>query len=294
MRRKLDGVLLLDKPAGLSSSTALQHAKRLLAAEKAGHGGTLDPLATGLLPLLFGEATKFAQYGLDADKEYLAEVHLGVTTDTGDAEGKALETRPVAVSDAALDAVLPRFRGEIDQVPPMYSALKRDGRPLYELARAGQTVVREPRRVTIHALELLSRSGDLLRVRVRCSKGTYIRQLAADLGAVLGCGAHLAGLRRTGAGPFTLDGAVTLEALQAAPETAREGWILPADLLLQALPRVELDPGQAIRFLHGQMLPMTGAPEGACRVYRQAGSLLGVGEGARGGELHPVRVLASG
>lgn len=291
MRRKLDGVLLLDKPAGLSSSTALQHAKRLLSAEKAGHGGTLDPLATGLLPLLFGEATKFAQYGLDADKEYVADVRLGVTTDTGDAEGRVLEKREVRFPED-LELVLEKFRGPIQQIPPMYSALKRDGRPLYELARAGQTVVREPRRVTIHALELLSRDGGLLRLRVRCSKGTYIRQLAADLGEALGCGAHLAALRRTGAGPFTLDAAVTLDALQAAGDAARDAWLLPADLLLQGLPRVELDPGQAGRFLHGQALKLPALPTGACRVYLRAGALLGVGEGAADGELHPVRLLA--
>lgn len=290
-RRKLDGVLLLDKPVGLSSSTALQHAKRLLAAEKAGHGGTLDPLASGLLPLLFGEATKFAQYGLDADKAYTAEVRLGVTTDTCDAEGQVLETREVRCP-GDLEPVLEKFRGPIQQIPPMFSALKRDGRPLYELARAGQTVERQPRQVVIHELALLAREGDVLRLQVRCSKGTYIRQLAADLGAALGCGAHLAALRRTGVGPFTLERAVTLDALQAAPAAERDAWLLPADLLLQGLPRVELDVGQAERFLQGQALRFPSAPLGACRVYRSPATLLGVGEGAAGGELHPVRLLA--
>lgn len=184
-RRKLDGVLLLDKPVGPSSSAVLQAVKRLLNADKAGHAGTLDPLASGLLPLLFGEATKFAQYGLEAAKEYVADVRLGAATDTGDAEGAVIEQRAVAVDDAALARALAGFRGEIRQVPPMYSALKKDGRPLYALARAGQTVEREARLVTIHEMELVSRKQDLLRLRIRCSKGTYVRQLAADLGLSL-------------------------------------------------------------------------------------------------------------
>src|SRR4029079_13276775 len=208
-RRRLDGILVLDKPAGISSNAALQHAKRLFEAAKAGHSGTLDPLASGVLPVLFGEATKFSSFLLDADKEYLADVRLGVRTKTGDAEGEVISRSAVTIDDAALEPALARFRGEIDQVPPMHSALKYGGRPLYEMARRGVTVPRAPRRVAIHALELIERSGDLLRIRVACSKGTYVRVLAEDLGAALGPGAHLAALRRTIAGRFTLAQAVT-------------------------------------------------------------------------------------
>lgn len=291
-RRAVDGVLLLDKPAGISSNTALQEAKRLLAAAKAGHAGTLDPLASGLLPLLFGEATKFARFGLDADKTYLASVRLGARTATGDAEGEVLERRAVEVDDAQIAAALGRFRGEIAQVPPMYSALKRDGRPLYELARAGQSVEREARRVTIHELELLERAGDLLRLRVRCSKGTYVRQLAEDLGDALGTCAHLEGLRRTGAGDFTLAQAVDLDRFRAMDEAGRRACLLPADSLLAFLPVVRLDPETALRFVHGQAVPAATAPAAACRVLGDAGVLLGVGEAGADGKLRPVRLLS--
>lgn len=291
-RRAVDGVLLLDKPAGISSNTALQEAKRLLAAAKAGHAGTLDPLASGLLPLLFGEATKFARFGLDADKTYLASVRLGARTATGDAEGEVLERRAVEVDDAQIAAALGRFRGEIAQVPPMYSALKRDGRPLYELARAGQSVEREARRVTIHELELLERAGDLLRLRVRCSKGTYVRQLAEDLGDALGTCAHLEGLRRTGAGDFTLAQAVDLDRFRAMDEAGRRACLLPADSLLAFLPVVRLDPETALRFVHGQAVPAVTAPAAACRVLGDAGVLLGVGEAGADGKLRPVRLLS--
>jgi len=292
-RHKLDGVLLLDKPVGPSSSAVLQAVKRLLQAEKAGHAGTLDPLASGLLPLLFGEATKFAQFGLDAVKEYVAGIRLGVSTDTGDAEGAVLERRAVEVDDARLARALDRFRGQIGQVPPMYSALKHEGQPLYALARAGQTVQRSSRQVTVHELELIERSEDLVRVRVRCSKGTYIRQLATDLGAELGTGAHLAGLRRLAVGGFRLEQAVALDDLQAMGDAARAAWLLPPDSLLGALPRIELDEAQTRRFLHGQAVPLE-APGGPCRVYRVGGPLLGVGEAGPGDELRPVRLIASG
>uniref|UniRef100_UPI0035ADC3C5 tRNA pseudouridine(55) synthase TruB n=1 Tax=Thauera aminoaromatica TaxID=164330 RepID=UPI0035ADC3C5 len=234
VRREVDGVLLLDKPQGMSSNGALQTARRLLAAAKAGHTGTLDPMASGLLPLTFGEATKFSQMLLDADKTYEAVVRLGVDTDSGDAEGKVLATRPVAVDRAALEAVLERFRGEIEQVPPMYSALKRDGKALYEYARAGIELERAARRVVIHALELLDFAGERFTIRVHCSKGTYIRSLAMDIGAALGCGAHLAALRRTAIGAFDLSGALTLEALEAAGEGGRDALLAPVDALVAA------------------------------------------------------------
>jgi tRNA pseudouridine55 synthase len=293
-RRKLDGVLLLDKPVGPSSSAVLQAVKRLLEAEKAGHAGTLDPLASGLLPLLFGEATKFAQFGLDAAKEYLADVRLGVATDTGDAEGAVLERRPVDIDASRLAQALELFRGSIEQVPPMYSALKQAGRPLYELARAGRTVERDSRAVTVHELELISRSGELLRLRIRCSKGTYIRQLAMDLGLALGTVAHLEALRRTAVAGLRLEQAVTLEDLQALGEVARLAWLLPPDRLIDHLPRVDLEEGVAARFLDGQAVRLAAplpAPRGPCRVYR-AGALLGVGEGAPGDALLPSRLIA--
>jgi len=290
-RAKLDGVLLLDKPVGPSSSAVLQTVKRLLNADKAGHAGTLDPLASGLLPLLFGEATKFAQFGLDASKEYVADVRLGSATDTGDAEGAVIEQRAVAVDDGELARALARFRGEIDQVPPMYSALKKDGQPLYALARAGQTVERESRRVTIHELELVARENDLLRLRIRCSKGTYVRQLAADLGLALGTAAHLAALRRTAVAGLRLDQAVTLEDLQALGEASRLAWLLPPERMLEHLPRVDLDAALAGRFQNGQAVRAAGMMTGALRVY-QDGRLLGIGDADAEGVLHPSRLTA--
>jgi len=293
MRRKLDGVLLLDKPVGPSSSAVLQAVKHLLNAHKAGHAGTLDPLASGLLPLLFGEATKFAQYGLEAAKEYVAEVRLGAATDTGDAEGAVIEQRPVTVDEATLERALAGFRGEIRQVPPMYSALKKDGRPLYALARAGQTVDREARLVTIHEMELLSREEELLRLRIRCSKGTYVRQLAADLGLALGTVAHLAALRRTAVAGLRLDQAVTLEDFQALGEPSRLAWLLPPERLLEHLPRVELEESAAARFRSGQAVRPAGLRPGPARVY-SGNALLGVGKASSAGELQPTRLVASG
>ena len=287
MRRKLDGVLLLDKPVGPSSSTVLQAVKKLFGAKKAGHAGTLDPLASGLLPLLFGEATKFAQFGLDADKAYRALVRLGATTDTGDAEGELREQRPVAVDDAALASALARFRGTIEQVPPMYSALKREGRPLYALAREGRSVERAPRKVEIYALELAGREGDVLDLRIRCSKGTYVRQLAVDLGDALGTGAHLAALRRTAVGKLRVEEAVAFDVLQDLGPAA----LKPVDCLLQALPRLDLESPQAEQFLRGAPVTLPG-PEGDCRVYAR-GDLLGVGR-MEGGHLQPRRSVARG
>jgi len=292
MRRKLDGLLLLDKPVGPSSSAVLQAVKRLLDAAKAGHAGTLDPRASGLLPLLFGEATKFAQFGLDAPKEYLADVRLGVATDTGDAEGAVVSRAAVSVDDAGLRAALARFRGEIEQVPPMHSALKHEGRPLYKLAREGQSVVREARRVVIHELELLGRDAGLLRLRIRCSKGTYVRQLAVDLGLALGTVAHLEALRRTAVGALSLKQAITLEDFQALGEAARLAWLLPPDSLIEHLPRVDLEEAVAARFLNGQTVRQA-APQGPCRVYR-AGALLGIGEAGPGDALLPARLIARG
>lgn len=293
MRRRLDAVLLLDKPVGLGSNAALQAAKRLYRAEKAGHAGTLDPLASGLLPIMFGEATKFAQLVLDADKEYLARARLGVTTRTGDAEGEVLARRPVQVDAAAAERALPTFRGEIEQVPPMFSALKQRGRPLYRLARRGESVTRAPRRIRVHALELLGLAGDTLELRVRCSKGTYIRTLVEDIGSALGCGAHLVSLRRIAASGFRIEEAVTLDAVQDADAEGRDRLLLPLDRLLEVLPRLDLPDALADRFARGQAVALPQAPAGRVRVYRDRGALLGVAEAGPDGLLHPRRLLAT-
>lgn len=292
-RRKLDGVLLLDKPSGMSSNTALQAARRLFNADKAGHTGTLDPLASGLLPVCFGEATKFSQTLLDADKRYLAELRLGVRTDTADAEGTAIARRPVAVSRQQIEPVLERFRGDIEQIPPMHSALKRDGRPLYQLARQGIEVERAARRVRIHRLELLGFAGERLELDVHCSKGTYVRTLADDIGEALGCGAHLTGLRRTAIGPFDIGDAIALERLQSLPADSIDRFLLPADALLAALPRADLDAQQAADLLQGRAVAMPGAAAGITwRVYG-AGRFLGIARSAGDGVLAAARLIAT-
>lgn len=293
-RRVVDGVLFLDKPVGLSSNHALQRARRLLNAAKGGHTGTLDPLASGLLPLTFGEATKFSQTLLDADKAYDATVLLGVTTTTADAEGEVLETLPVNVSDAEIEAALVRLRGEIDQVPPMYSALKHHGKALYEYARAGVDIPREPRRVTIHRFECLRRDGDSLMVRVECSKGTYVRTLASDLGAFLGCGAHLTALRRTRVGPFTLDSSISLAAFEALDEAEKDASLAPVDALLFHLAVLQLDASQTKNFTHGQSAQgFSGAVGEMFRAY-DGERFLGVGTLGDGGTLVPMRLVATG
>lgn len=288
--KQVDGVLLLDKPLGMSSNDALQKARRLFSAAKGGHTGTLDPLATGLLPLCFGEATKFSADLLDADKVYEADIQLGVTTDSGDAEGQVIATAAVNLEIGQISAVLERFVGDISQVPPMHSALKRDGRPLYELARQGIEVEREARAVTIHRIDLLAFAGDRLQVRVACSKGTYIRVLAADIGLALGCGAHLAGLRRSGVGDLTLAGSVTLEQLDALPEADRLAFLQPVDALLQSLPSVQLDGEAAQRFRHGNPVELPAGLAGKIRVYAD-GRLIGVGEPGRENRLWPKRLV---
>lgn len=289
--QRVDGVLLLDKPSGMTSNSALQAARRLFSAAKAGHTGTLDPLATGLLPLCFGEATKFSADLLEADKTYEAALLFGVTTDTGDAEGTVLERRPVAFSRDTLESVLSHFRGPIRQIPPMYSALKRDGKPLYELARQGIEVERKAREVTIHELSLLELDGDRCRLRVSCSKGTYIRTLAEDIGAELGCGAHLTALRRTAVGALQIGDAVTLEQLSALSEEARAVWLQAPDALLQTLPEVRLDDEATARFLHGNPVNALVAP-GRVRVYGM-GRLLGLAEADADGKVQPRRLVCA-
>ena len=288
--KQVDGVLLLDKAIGISSNDALQKARRLFSAAKGGHTGTLDPLASGLLPLCFGEATKFSADLLDADKTYEAELVLGVTTDSGDAEGRVTGTAAVDIGEDDIRRVLPAFLGDITQVPPMHSALKRDGRPLYELARQGLEVERTPRAVTIHALELLAFSGERLRLRVTCSKGTYIRVLAADIGQMLGCGAYLGALRRTRVGDLDLARAVTLAELEAGDDAARVARLLPVDALLQGLPVIDLEGEAALRFRHGNPVACAPGVGVKLRAYEQ-GRLIGIGEGAEDGRLWPKRLV---
>lgn len=295
-RRPVHGVLLLDKPLGFSSNDALQKAKWLLRAEKAGHTGTLDPLATGVLPLCYGAATKFSQLHLDADKTYETTVRLGVTTTTADAEGEILRERPVACSAGQVVEVLDRFMGPIAQVPPMHSALKKDGKALYEYARQGQTVERPPRHITIHDLDLLDMQlqGDVpfLRLRVRCSKGTYIRTLGEDIAEALGCGGHLTALRRVATGPFDIAQCVTLEALEAMPEAERQTLLLPTEALLVDHARVTLIPEDAGRFLSG--LRRRGDWPDAERVAvfgAKPAALLGSAH-VKAGELIPSRLLS--
>ena len=291
---RVNGVLLLDKPGGMTSNHALQKARRLLNAAKAGHTGTLDPMATGLLPLTFGEATKFSADLLDADKAYRATLKLGVTTTTGDAEGEVVASMVADVSDAAIDAALVRFVGPIEQVPPMHSALKRDGRPLYELARAGVEVERAPRPVVIRRLSRVARTDDELTLDVECSKGTYVRVLAEDIGQALGCGAHLTALRRTRVGALTLDDALTLDGLEALSTGQRRAALQPADALLDSLPRVELDESLAGRFRQGQRLAIEAEPRGArVRVYAPHEELLGTANVTEWGVVAPERLISN-
>jgi tRNA pseudouridine55 synthase len=294
-RELIDGVLLIDKPVGLSSNDALIKAKRVLNAKKAGHTGTLDPFATGLLPLCFGEATKFSQDLLEADKTYEATVHLGIMTETGDTEGAAIETREVDVTLEQIEAALARFRGPILQVPPMYSALKRDGKALYEYARAGVTLEREARPVTIHGLDFIAYEAPMLRIRVTCSKGTYMRVLGEDIGAALGCGAHLNALRRVGVGALQADQMITLEDLMAHPDP--RSLLAPVDALLSSFPAVELTPELAKRFLNGQRLALgkegvvVPAGLGRVRVYAD-NKLLGTAVLQEYAILAPERLIA--
>ena len=342
--RPLDGVLLFDKPLDLSSNIALQKVRRLFQAEKAGHTGTLDPLATGLLPICFGEATKFSNALLDADKTYRARLRLGQTTTTGDAEGEIIAEHPVEIEQADVDAALGKFRGEIQQLPPMHSALKHQGKPLYEYIRKGETIEREQRNVVIHELVLNSFGGEELPppnlppevggtiatspippfqlspgggkgdcslslrgrvgegdgglgrwvemdITVRCSKGTYIRTLAEDIGAALGCGAHLIGLRRTAIAHFDLQDAYGLQQLEAMSDAGRDACVLPPEALMPGMPRLQLDAVQIKRLAQGQRLAMdTGLPDGKVGLYGAQG-FIGVGL-LQGHRLAPDRLLS--
>lgn len=287
-----DGVLLLDKPAGFSSTQALGRAKRFLEAGKAGHTGTLDPFATGLLPLVFGEATKFARFLLDARKAYVATLRLGVETTTGDTEGVEIARVPVSVDSLLIDEVLASFVGVRDQVPPMHSAVRVQGKRLYQLARQGMEIERVARSIEILSLARERLEGDELVIRVACTKGTYVRTLAVDLGRALGCGAFLTALRRTEVGPFRLGQATTLEALQAAGPAAARERLLPLEVLVEGLPRRVCDAQEATRFTQGQTIA-AGPAEGAEQaVFGPAGRFLGVAA-AVGERLAPLRLLTT-
>jgi tRNA pseudouridine55 synthase len=291
-RRAVHGVLLLDKPLGLSSNDAVQKIKRLYRAEKVGHTGTLDPLASGLLPLCFGAATKFSHASLDADKRYTATLTLGRTTTTGDLEGSMLQERPVHCTRADIEAACLRFTGPIEQRPPMHSALKHEGRALYEYARQGIEVDRATRSVLIHRIEIFDWQAATLVLDIVCSKGTYIRTLAEELGAALGCGAHLAALRRTGSGPLDVADAITIDALAALDDAARDARLLPPDALLADWTALRLAADEAGRFLTGLRRRVDAPDNERVRVYGpEPKALLGAAH-IRAGELIPDRLLS--
>lgn len=297
IKRQIHGVLLLDKPLGFSSNQALQKVKWLFQAAKAGHTGTLDPMATGVLPICFGEATKFAQRMTDADKTYVASMKLGITTTTGDVEGEVISQHSVNVELATLTHVCQQFLGEIVQLPPMFSALKVDGKPLYDYAREGLEVERTPRKITIFDLKILHFSGDELVIEVKCSKGTYIRTLAEDIGRMLGCGAHLTGLRRTETAGFTITECITLPALeqyvQEQAHAAIDALLTSVDRPLMTLPSVNLTAVEAKRFLLGQRLKMQERlPIGELRVYDEHDHFLGLAEHAGNQVLAPKRIIS--
>lgn len=296
-RRAIDGILLLDKPDGMSSNAALQKVRYLLRAKKGGHTGSLDPLATGLLPLCFGQATKVSGFLLDADKRYRVVVRLGATTTTGDREGEVLESRPFEhVSRDQVEAALPRFCGEIEQVPPMYSALKHEGQRLYQLARQGVQVERAARTVHIYELVLVDFAPGRVELDVHCSKGTYVRSLAEDLGEALGCGAHVEALRRTGLGPFDARRMLTLpqiEALAAEGQAALLAALLPIDCALDGWPAVQLGSDAAFYIRQGQAVFCPQGPSGGwVRIYGPESAFIGMGEVLDDGRLAPKRLLA--
>ena len=293
----VNGMLLLDKPEGISSNRALQHVKRLLNANKAGHTGSLDPIATGLLPLCFGETTKVSSVFLGADKRYWARLRLGQETDTGDREGRVRRERRIAFTERELAAALARFRGDFEQIPPMYSALKHHGQPLYKLAREGVSVERAPRAVTVYALSLEAWRGDALELSVSCSRGFYIRALARDLGEALGCGAHVSELRRTAVGDFSVDDALTPEQLESLASPAeRRQFLLPTERVLAHLPEVRVADNIAAYLRRGQAVKAGAAAtaaidNGLVRVVAEGGGFVGLAEVTEGGLVTPKRLF---
>jgi len=292
VKRKVNGILLLDKPLGYSSNQALQKIKWLFQAEKAGHTGTLDPLATGLLPICLGEATKFAQYVIDSDKTYIAYIKLGIQTTTGDAEGEVIASKPVNITAAKFEQVCQQFLGEISQVPPMYSALKHDGKALYEYARAGVEIPRAARQVTIKNITVNTFSGCDAVISVTCSKGTYIRTLAEDIGNMLENYAHLVGLRRTQTAGYDLADAMTIEAVEALAVTERDTKLLSVDSAITILPQVIIGADSAFYFKQGQAVWQAGKmPEGDLRIYEDGGKFIGLGKLLADGKIAPKRLV---
>jgi tRNA pseudouridine55 synthase len=292
-KRSVSGLLLLDKPAGYSSNHALQKVKRLFRAEKAGHTGTLDPFATGLLPICLGEATKFSSYGLEGDKRYLATLKLGITTATGDIEGEILSRKEVTISQAEIDDALAKFRGPISQIPPIYSALKVAGKPMYDYARKGLDVERKPRQVEIKELKYVDFSADELVIDVTCSKGTYIRVLGEDIGHALGCGAHLSALRRTLSASLTIAQATTIEQLELFTEHQRDEKLLPVDTLAQNIPSIVLESRMVTRLQQGQCQEARPDwPPGIVRIYDQNNDFIGLAEVTDAQQLIAKRLIA--
>lgn len=284
--------MLLDKPVGITSNAALQHAKHLYRASKAGLTGILDPLASGLLPLCFGEATKFAQYPTDADKSYEVVIKLGITTDTGDSEGQVLTQQVPTAGRADVERAIRQFTGTIMQTPPMYSALKHQGQPLYKYARQGIEIERAPREITLHRITLLDFAGDVFSLSVDCTKGTYIRVLAEDIGKFLGCGAHLIALRRTRVGTFSLADAYSLDLIEALSESERDLKLLPADRLVENLPSVELDQDASYYLRLGQSVWQSKLQfQQRYRIYDEKHVFMGVGEVDDAGRLAPKRLV---
>lgn len=297
MKRKINGILLLDKPIGLTSNGALQKVKRLFCAKKAGHTGSLDPVATGMLPICFGEATKFSQFLLESDKSYRVTAKLGIKTNTGDSEGEVLETKPVVdITSARVEAVIKHYLGELDQIPPMFSAIKVNGKPLYELARKGVSIERKPRRIMIHQLALEGINGDELTLFVHCSKGTYVRTLVEDIGNDLGCGAHVVALRRTIVSPYAADAMYNMDTLTHIAETSgHEGLLaclLPVETAVQILPAVKLSTAAAFYLRQGQPV-RTNFPDNTpmVRLLAEDGRFLGVGEATGDGRVKPLRLV---
>jgi tRNA pseudouridine55 synthase len=292
VKRKVDGILLLDKPLGYSSNQALQKIKWLFQATKAGHTGTLDPLATGLLPICLGEATKFAQYVTDADKTYIANIKLGIKTTTGDVEGDVVSTKSVNVNLQQFEQTCQQFVGYISQIPPMYSALKHEGKALYKYAREGLQVERKARHVTIHSIVVISLDGSDAVIKVRCSKGTYIRTLAEDIGSALACDAHLTGLHRTETAGYCIQDAVTIDAIEAMTAERRDKQLLSVDSAIGLLPKVNISADAAYFFKQGQPIWQAGeTPDGDLRIYEEGGTFIGLGTRLEDGKIAPKRLV---
>jgi tRNA pseudouridine55 synthase len=292
LKREIDGVFLLDKPLGFSSNQALKKIQWLFNAKKAGHTGTLDPMATGLLPICLGEATKFSHRLLDAHKSYIATIQLGITTSTGDQEGEVISEKEVVLNEAQLKDTLKKFIGDTTQIPPMYSALKFEGRPLYEYAREGIEIERKSRQIKIFDIKLINIEKSIITIEVLCSKGTYIRTLAEDIGQTMACGAHLKGLERTQTGNFQLSEALSIEALEAMPMASREKALMPIDVLLEELSSIKLNMAELDAIKKGQSIDFMSKNDKEVRLYSPSGQFVGVGQPDLKGRLFPKRLIA--